>query len=94
MPNLATNQIERNTAEENGIKDIRNLFRLKREKDNCIKDKIIRDTRTLFESEEEDYYQRVRISNVFNNNYIEYESNGDKDKTPSIDEYLDKTIPY
>ena len=94
MPNLATNQIERNIAKENGIKDIRNLFRLKREKDNCIKDKIIRDTRTLFESEEEDYYQRVRISNVFNNNIIEYESSGDKDKTPSIDEYLDKTIPY
>ena len=37
IPNLAPNQIERNTIENNIIKDIRNLSRSKKDKD--IKDK-------------------------------------------------------
>ena len=40
-----------------------------------LKDKIIRDIRTLFEQEEEDYYKTKRVSNFWNNNYTEYESN-------------------
>ena len=75
---ITSNQIERNIAEDNIIEDIRNLFRLKKEND--IKDKIIRDIRTLFESDEEDYYKPVRIGTAFSSNYIEYESNGDKEK--------------
>ena len=50
--------------------------------------------RTLFESDNEDYYEPIRIGSAFSNNYVEYESNGDKDKTPSIKEYLDKIRPY
>ena len=42
------NQVERNIAKVNKIKDIRNLFRLKKYKGKSIKDKIIRNTRTLF----------------------------------------------
>ena len=35
------------------------------------------------------------IKNTRNlNNYIEYESNGDKDKNLSIEEYLNKVEPY
>ena len=45
-------QIEKNVIEENIIKYIMNLFRSK--KDKGFKDKIIRDKRTLFESDEED----------------------------------------
>ena len=52
MSNYITNQIERNIAKDNIIKDIRNLFRLKKKRDNSIKVKIIRDTRTLFGSDE------------------------------------------
>ena len=66
---------------------------LKRKK-NVIEDKIIRDIRTLFESEEKDYYELVRTSNAFSNNYIEYESEGDKNKTLSTEEYLIKIRPY
>ena len=34
--------------------------------------------RILFEQEkEEDYYEPERVNNFQNNNYIEYESNGD-----------------
>ena len=56
-------------------------------------DKILRGTRTLFEPEE-DYYEPLRIGNAFNSNYIEHESNGDKDRKLTINEYLDKIRPY
>ena len=41
-----------------------------------------------------DFYFSVRVSNFWNNNYIEYESNGDKKKTQSVEEYLNKVSPY
>ena len=34
------------------------------------------------------------INNSFNNNYIQYESKGDNDKTLSIKKYLDMIRPY
>ena len=48
-----------------------------------MKDKIIRDIKTLFE-EEDDYDKPIRVGNFWNNNYIEYESNGDKNKNLSV----------
>ena len=49
--------------------------------ERLIKGRIIRDIGTLFEKEEgEDYYKPKRVSNFWNNNYIKYESNGDKKK--------------
>ena len=36
----------------------------------------------------------LRIGNAFSSNYIEYKSNGDKDKSLSIKEYLDMIRPY
>ena len=55
---------------------------------------IIRDIRTLLESDEKKYYEIVRIGNDFSSNYIKYESNDDKDKTLSIEEYLHRIRPY
>ena len=55
----------------------------------AIKDKIFRDIKTLFE-QEEDYYKLVRVAIFWNNNYIEYEGNGNRNKYLSINEYLDK----
>ena len=53
----------------NIIKEVRNIFRLKKEIDDttkkeneAIKDKIIRNIRNLFELENEDYYKSVRES--------------------------------
>ena len=54
---------------------------------------MIRDIRTLFE-QEEDYYKPKRVNSFWNNNYIEYESNGDKNRNLSLDEYLNKIKPY
>ena len=68
-------------------KNIRNLFRLKKE-NKAIKKKKIKDITNLFEHEEEDYYKPVRVGNFWNNNYIECESNGEE--TLLIEEYLNK----
>ena len=54
---------------------------------------MIRDIRTLFE-QGEDYYKPKRVNSFWNNNYIEYESNGDKNRNLSLDEYLNKIEPY
>ena len=51
------------------------------------------DIRTLFE-QEEDYCEPKRVSNFWNNSYIEYESNGDKNSNLSLDEYLNKIKLY
>ena len=51
--------------------------------------------RILFEQEkEEDYHEPKKVNNFQNNNYIEYESNGDKNTKLSLDEYLNKIEFY
>ena len=41
--------------------------------------------------QEEDSYKSVRVGNFLSNSYIEYESNSDRNKTLSVEEYLNKT---
>ena len=72
--------------EENIIKSIRNLFKLKKENE-AIKNKINRDIRTLVK-QEGDYYKPIRVGNFWNNNYIEYESSGDRNKKLSVKEHV------
>ena len=55
-----------------------------------IKDTVIRDIRTIFE-QEDDYYEPVKVGNFWNNNYVEYESNGNRNKNLLVTKYLDKT---
>ena len=87
------------------IRDIRTLFKTEEEKKRkelekkkkhnkrLIKDGIIRDIRRLFE-QEDDYYKPERVRSLWNNNYFEYESNGDKNGNLSLDKYLNKIKPY
>ena len=42
----------------------------------------------------EDYYKPIKTNNTFNDNYIEYKSNGDTDKNLSLEEFLDMIKPY
>ena len=76
--------------EKNILELENNIFKTKTYYDYCdIKYKRIRDVRNLFDlSIDEDYQDPKKIVSVFNNDYIEYESKGDKDKTLSITEYL------
>ena len=89
---------ERNIVEhdikQKGLKDMRRLYKVEKKKDNGINDNALKDMRIMFESDNKDYYQPVRFTNAFDDNFIEYESNGDKDKRLSIEEYLDKIRPY
>ena len=92
--------------EENIIRDIRNLFRLKKEQSytatkdirsifglekeiKAIKDRILRDIKNIFENEKEEvnYNKPTRVNILWSNNYIEYESNGDRNKTLSGEKY-------
>ena len=54
----------------------------------------IRDIINLFDEINEDYYKPVKTKSAFNNNYIEYESRGDKDKNLSPKEYIDMIRSY
>ena len=83
----------RRPEEENMIKDIRNLIRLEKENE-AIKDRILRNIKNLFEHEEKNYYKPVRANNFWSNNYTEYKSKGDRNKTPSVEQYLNKVISY
>ena len=47
----------------------------------------LRDIRTLFDTHNEDCYEPVRVNNAFDDNFVKYESNGDKEKTLSIEGY-------
>ena len=66
----------------------------KKQNGKLIKDKIIKDIRSPFEEEEEDYSKPKRGSSFWNNNYIEYKSNGDKNSNLSLDKYLHKVKAY
>ena len=41
-----------------------------------------------------DYYKPIIVNTAFNNNYVMYESRGDKDKILTINEYLDMVRSY
>ena len=53
----------------------------------AIKDRIIRDMGNLFE-QKEGYYKPVRVAK--SNYYMEYESSSDRNKTLSVEAYLNK----
>ena len=71
----------------------RKKLRKKESNERLIKDRIIRDIRTLFE-QEEDYYKPKTVNNFWNHNYTEYDSNGDKARNLLLDEYLNKIERY
>ena len=57
---------------------------------------LLRDIKNLFEHEEKEknHYKSVRLRNFWSNNYIEYKSNSDRNKTLLIEECLDTIRPY
>ena len=57
---------------------------------------MLRNIKNLFEyeNEAEYYYKPVRVNHFRSNNYIEYKSNGDKNRILPVQEYLDKIRPY
>ena len=62
-------------------------------KENLDEDKILRHLDFIFDPEK-DHYELKKTVSAFNNNYIQNESLGDKDKNISIEEYIDVMRPY
>ena len=66
--------------------------KLKRHRDNIIHDteyKGINEIQYLFNNiDEEDYYEPIKTVQAFDDNYIKYESRGEKDSKLSLYEYL------
>ena len=57
--------------------------------------KGIRNVKNLFDlSIDEDYYKQIITNGAFHNNYIQYETKGNKDKILTIRKYLDMIRPY
>ena len=54
----------------------------------------IKDIRYIFKHKKENYYKPVRVCNFWSNNYIEYESNGDRKKMQLVEVYLNKIRSY
>ena len=75
-------------------KERKKLEKKKELNERLIKDRIIRDIRTLFGKEEENYYKPERVNNFWNNDYIEYEINGDKNRQLSLNKDFNKIKPY
>ena len=72
-----------------------NLFKPKKYYDyDDTEYKGIRDVKDLFHlSIDEDQYKPIITNVAFNNNYIQYESKGNKDKILTPSEYLDMIRP-
>ena len=70
------------------IKNIRNLFILESE-NKAIKDRILGDIKNFLSMKKKKIIKKpVRVSKFWSNNYIEYESDGDRNKRLSVKEYL------
>ena len=70
------------------------FFRLKKE-NKVIKNILIRNISNVFEHEvERNYYRLIKGSNFWSNNYIEYESSGNTDKTLLFKQYLRPHLEY
>ena len=78
---------------ESIINYLGNLFIMKKE-NIAIKNRIFRKIRNLSKHAEENHYTPGRVGDFWNKNCNEYERNGDRDKTLSVEEYLNKIRPY
>ena len=56
--------------------------------------KIKKSSEWFREEIRKNYYKPIKTKNAFNNNYIEYESRGDKDKNLLLEDYLDTMRPF
>ena len=75
-----TNNNNNNNNKDNNKGDRKSLFKSEKEEIR----KIIYDPKNNLFKPEEDHYKSIRIGNAFSSNYIEYKSNGDKDKSLSV----------
>ena len=71
--------MQKQSEEENIVENISNLFIIKKE-NIAIKYRMIMDIKILFELQGEYFLKHLRVDNFWNNSYIEYGSNIDRNK--------------
>ena len=71
---------------------MRNTFRLK-ENNKVIKEQQL-EILKIFLRRKKKKIKAVKVNNYQSNSYIEYESEGDKNKTLSVEKHLNKIRPY
>ena len=57
-------------------------------------DKKIKKTQKILYGPKKPNYRPIKINDAFDDNYIEYQSKGNKDKILSVKEYLNIIKPY
>ena len=62
--------------------------------DDDLDYKGIRQIESLFEEINEDFYKPIKTKGAFNDNYMEYENRGDKDKNLLINDYFYIIRPF
>ena len=83
----------KNELNYTAVKYIRNQFRIEKET-KAIKEKILKDIKNISDHEEENCYQPIRVNNFWSNNDIKHESNIERNKALSVEEYLNRIRPY
>ena len=79
------------TAIKGIIKELKTIKEIFLEKETkTIKDRILRDFKNFFqhEKEEEIYQKPARVNNFWSSNYVDYDSNGGRNITLSIEEFF------
>ena len=76
-------------TDDTAVKHRKNFLVQKKESNKAI---IVTDIRSLFKYKA-NYYKPGRACGFWSNNYDEYGSNGDRNKTLLIEEYLNKVRP-
>ena len=75
------------------LKDTKKLFKLE-EETKAIKVRILRGIKYHLEHETEEVNYYKPLSKFLSNNYIEYESNGNRSKALSVEECLNRIRSY
>ena len=74
--------------------DLNRLERYQYNDNEYLDYKGIRQIENLFDKIDEDYYKPIKTNGAFNDNYMEYESRGDKDRNLSLEDYLNIIKPF
>ena len=76
-------------------KEKKRNYRINEINDRLIRERIIRDIRALFwTTRKKDYYKPKKVSNSWNNSYIEYDRDADQNRNLSLDECLGEIELY
>ena len=82
-------------TDEEKKKKYKNLDKTNEINNRLIKDRIIRDIKTLFEEEDHDnHFTPKKASNFLNNEYVDYQGSGSRNTNLLLNESVNNIKPY